>query len=139
MLPVSNRSKWLVIALCGWTFFVWGNRISNAWSSTTESTSAKVSSTVLAASFLVFAVGGIVILVRSWTVPLTNWATNFLLGFAGWTVLVWCVRIVAIVLADHELGFKVVHAVLGLISIGLAVGVARAVRRTPIDVVSPSL
>ena len=42
---MSNRSKWLVAALCGWTFFVWGTRISNAWSSTTESTSAKVSGT----------------------------------------------------------------------------------------------
>ncbi len=136
---MSNRSKWLVIALCAWTVFVWGNRISNAWSSTTESTSAKVTSTVLAASFLVFAVGGIVLLVRSWAVPLTQMARNFLLVFAVWTVAVWCVRVVAIVLADHEVGFKVVHAVLGLISIALAVGVARAVRRTPADAISSSV
>jgi hypothetical protein len=136
---VSNLSKWLVTALCAWTVFVWGNRISNAWSSTTESTSAKAISTVLAASFLVLAVGGVVILARSWAAPLTNLAKNFLLVFAGWTVLVWCIRIVGIVLADHEVGFKVVHTMLGLISIALAVGVARAVRRTPAEAISPSL
>jgi hypothetical protein len=139
VLDVSNRSKWLVTALCGWTVFVWGNRISNAWSSTTESNSAKVTSTILAASFLLLAIGGIVVLVRSWAAPLSEGARNLLLVFAGWTVLVWCVRIVAILLADHAVGFKVVHAVLGLISIALALSVARAVRRTPIDVISPLL
>ena len=40
--------------------------------------------------------------------------------FAAWTGVVWAVRIPMIVLADHAVGFKVVHAMLGLISIGLA-------------------
>lgn len=126
MPGVTTRLKWLVGALCAWTVFIWGNRISNAWSSTTESTSAKVGSTVLAASFLVFAAGGVVVLVRAWRRPLGVAARRFLVAFAAWTVLVWCVRIVGIALADHDVAFKVVHAVLGLVSIGLAVAVVRA-------------
>jgi hypothetical protein len=127
---VSTRSKTLLIALCAWTVFVWGNRIANAWSSTTETTSAKVISTLLAASFLALAAGGVVVLARSWARPVTQAARNFLTAFAAWTVAVWCVRIVGIGLADHGAGFKVVHVVLGLISMGLAVAVVRSVRDT---------
>lgn len=129
MPDVTNRAKWLLIALCGWTVFVWGNRISNAWSSTTESTSAKVVSTALAATFLVFAAGGVLVLVRAWRRPVTAGMQRFLVLFAGWTTLVWCVRIVGILADDHGAAFKVVHVVLGLISIALALGVVRAVRR----------
>lgn len=133
---MPNRFRGLLGALCAWTVFVWGNRISNAWSSTTEATSGKVVSTALAASFLVFAGGGIVVLVRSWSAGLTRSSRTFLVAFAGWTIAVWCVRIVTIAVADHGVAFKVVHALLGLISIGLAVGVARAARRTPVEAIS---
>jgi hypothetical protein len=133
---VSSRAKWLVGALCAWTVFVWGNRIANAWSSTTETTSAKAISTVLAVSFLAFAVGGAVVLARSWACPLTRNAQRFLTAFAVWTVAVWCVRIVGIGLDDHGAGFKIVHVVLGLVSIALAVGVVRSVRRSPSEVLS---
>jgi hypothetical protein len=127
---VTTRLKWLVGALCAWTAFIWGNRISNAWSSTTESTSAKVTSTLLAASFLAFAVGAAVVLWRAWRSPLTDGARRFLVAFAGWTVLVWGVRMVGMVLADHDVAFKAVHAVLGLVSIGLAVALVRSLRTT---------
>lgn len=139
MPSVTTRAKWLLIALCGWTVFVWGNRISNAWSSTTEPTSAKVVSTLLAASFLALAVGGAVVLVRSWTRPVSAAAQRFLVVFAGWTVVVWCVRIVGILGDDHGAAFKTVHVVLGLISIGLAVGLVRVVRRTPAPAVSTTV
>jgi hypothetical protein len=136
---VTNRAKWLVIALCVWTVFVWGNRISNAWSSTTESTSAKVVSTMLAVSFLALAVGGAVVLVRNWTGPIAAGAQRFLVIFAGWTVVVWCVRIVGILADDHGAAFKAVHVALGLISIGLSVGVVRAVRRTTAPAISTAV
>jgi hypothetical protein len=116
--------------------FVWGNRLSNAWSSTTESSSAKAISTVLAASFIVFALAGVALLMRSWSTGLTRSAGMFLVAFAGWTIVVWCVRIVAIAVGDHGAAFKIVHVLLGLISIGLAIGVARAVRRAPVDAIS---
>lgn len=129
---MPTRIRWPLAALCAWTVFLWGNRISNAWGGD-ETTSAKVISTLLAASFLLFAIGGLVVLVRSWSAPLGQAAANFLLVFAGWTVVVWTVRIVGIAISDHGVGFKVVHAVLGLISIGLAIGAVRAIRRAPVE------
>ena len=49
------------------------------------------------------------------------------LVLAGITTVVWAVRGVQIALADHSVGFIVVHTVLALVSIGLAVVAWRAV------------
>jgi len=123
---VSTRTRVVLIGLVVWTVFVWGNRISNAWRSTTETTGAKVSSTLLAGSFLVFAAIGVVIAVRAWRRRFSRGEVVVLRVFAAWTTVVWVWRIVAISLADHAVGFKAVHAVLGLVSIALAVLVWRA-------------
>jgi hypothetical protein len=126
--PVTSRCRWLLAALSAWTIFVWGNRLSNAWSSTTESTGAKVVSTVLATSFLLLAAGTVVVLVKWWTTAPPAGVATFVTAFAGWTTAVWVVRIVAIGVGDHGAGFKVVHVALGLVSIALSIGAARAVR-----------
>ena len=52
------------------------------------------------------------------------------------TVVVWVERVGQILLSDHEVGFKVVHSALGVISVVLAVAVWRtaapvARRRSP--------
>jgi hypothetical protein len=125
---VTSRSRWLLGALAAWTAFVWGNRISNAWSSPTESMGAKVVSTVLATSFLLFALGVVVVLVRCWSSSPPSGVVTFVTVFAGWTTAVWLVRMIAIAVGDHGTAFKVVHVALGLISIALAIGAARAVR-----------
>ena len=49
-------------------------------------------------------------------------------AFAAGTTLYWAVRIPMILLADHPVGFKVVHAVLAAVSIALAVAAWRSVR-----------
>lgn len=128
MASVPTRAKALLIALCGWTAFVWVNRISNAWSSSAETTGAKVVSTVLAASFLGLAAIGVVVLVANWRSAPKPWVLVYVQVFSGWTIAVWVVRITSIVLADHAVGFKVVHALLGVVSMVLAVAVVRAVR-----------
>ncbi len=46
-------------------------------------------------------------------------------AFAALTVVVWVVRVPLILVADHAVGFKVVHAAIGLVAIALAVGVWR--------------
>jgi hypothetical protein len=125
---VPTRAKALLMALCGWTAFVWVNRISNAWSSATETTGAKVASTVLAASFLGLAAIGVAALVINWRSAPGRGVLVFVQVFAGWTIGVWIVRITSIVLGDHAVGFKVVHALLGVVSIVLAVAVVRAIR-----------
>jgi hypothetical protein len=48
---------------------------------------------------------------------------------AGWSVAVWVVRDARIVAADHELGFTIVHLVLGAVSVALAALAWREDRR----------
>jgi hypothetical protein len=129
---VTPVLRWSLAGLCAWTLFLWANRISNAWTSTSESTGAKVTSTVLAVVFVTFAVTGVVVLVRSWRRPDAAVPARFLLAFSAWTIGVWAVRLVGIVAGGHSVGFVVVHAVLGLVSMALAVVVARAARATAV-------
>lgn len=121
------RRRWaLLAAFVAWTTYVWVTRIANAWgASSTETTGGKVVSTVLSGVMLALAVGGVVVLVRTWRRPLTVGAARFLQVFCGVTVAVWVVRAVQIVASDHDVPFKVVHVVLGVVSIALAVGVWR--------------
>jgi hypothetical protein len=132
---MHRSTRWLLVSLVLWTVFVWGNRLSNAWSSTTESTSAKVGSTVLAAVFLAFAVATAWIVRRTRTAPLDRMMALVLQAFAIWTTGVWLVRVGAMTVADHSVGFKVVHAMLGVVSVALAIPAWRAGSRArrPID------
>ena len=109
----------------GWTAFVWLNRLVNAWSSDTEGTSGKVVSSVIAAVLLGLAATATVVLVRTWRGPLRVGAARMLQAFAALTVVVWAVRVPLILVADHAVGFKVVHAAIGGVAIALAVGVWR--------------
>jgi hypothetical protein len=125
-LAAMSRRSWCgLAAFVAWTFFIWLNRLANAWGSDTESTSGKVVSTVLALAFLAFGAYGIAVLVRTWKGRLQPAAARVLQAYVALTVVVWAVRIPLIFLADHEIGFKVVHAVLGVIAIALGVGVWR--------------
>lgn len=131
------RRRWALLAVfVTWTSYVWVTRITNTWGSDIETTGAKVFSTVLSGVMLALALGAIVVLVQTWRRPLTVGAARFLQVFCGVTVAVWAVRAVQIVASDHDVPFKVVHVVLGVISIALAVGVWRtaapvAGRRAP--------
>ncbi len=128
MTAVHRSTRWVLVSLVLWTVFVWGNRLSNAWTSDTETTGAKVFSTVLALSFLAFAVATAWIVRRTRDAELDRPMGRVLQAFAAWTTAVWVVRMVAIALADHSVGFKVVHAMLGVVSIALAVPAWRAGR-----------
>jgi hypothetical protein len=135
-----SRRAWAgLAAFVGWTAFIWLNRLANAWSSDTEGTADKVVSTALAVAFLAFAAYGVAVLVRTWRGPLSARAARVLQVYVGATVVVWLVRIVQISAADHEVGFKVVHAALGIVAIALGVGVWRtaeaalAGRRAPVE------
>ena len=131
------RRRWALLAVfVAWTTYVWVTRITNTWGSGIETTGAKVFSTVLSGVMLAFAVGGVVVLVQTWKRPLAVGAARFLQVFCGVTVVVWVVRAVQIIASDHDVPFKVVHVVLGVISIALAAAVWRtaapvAGRRSP--------
>lgn len=132
---MALRSRIVLIAFVLWTFFVWGNRISNTLRSE-ESTGSKVFSTVLSIVLLAFAVAIVVVVVKAWSSPPTATGSKVLMTAAALTVVVWLVRVPMILIADHgdkDPGFKIVHAALGVVSVVLAalvwqIGVA-ALRR----------
>ena len=101
---------WLFLA---WTGFVWGVRIKNA--------DGSVGAVLLASTFIILALA--VLVTRG------DRRRQLLRWLAGWTALVWTVRVVDIVaLSDHGVGFKVVHVALGVISVVLAVAALRSRR-----------
>jgi hypothetical protein len=120
------RRRPAALALVGWTLFVWTTRIFNVWGDPDLDTGEKLGRTGLALSFTVLAVTVLVALWRgSARARLVAVA-----ALAGWTVAVWVVRDIRIVAADHDLGFTVVHLVLGVVSIVLAAWAWREAART---------
>jgi hypothetical protein len=124
---------WPLVAMVVWSLYVWSTRIKNATGDDTLSSGGRAFSVVLSLSFIAFAVAAAVVAVRAWSRPLARAEALVLRAFVGWTVLVWVIRIPMIAVDSHSVGFKVVHAVLGLISIGLAVLVWRSTRRAAPD------
>lgn len=129
---MTLRSRIVLIAFVLWTVFVWANRISNTLRSE-ESAGAKTFSTVLSIVMLGFAVAVVVVLVKAWRAPVTAGGGKALVGAAALTVVVWLVRVPQILMADHGAPFKIVHLMLGVVSVVLAalvwqIGVA-ALRR----------
>ena len=99
------RRRPAALTLVGWTLFVWTTRIFNVWGDADLGTGEKLGRTGLALSFT-------------------------LLALAAWTVAVWVVRDIRIVAADHDVGFTVVHVVLGVVSIVLAAWAWQEATRT---------
>jgi hypothetical protein len=112
-------------ALVAWTFLVWTTRVANIWRDADLDTGERWGRILLALSFTVLAIAAGVALWRR-----LAQATVVAVGaLAAWTVAVWVVRGIGILAADHDLGFKVVHTVLAVVSIALAVLAWRETRR----------
>jgi hypothetical protein len=58
-------------------------------------------------------------------VTLSRRQVRILLAAAAWTLYVWISRLVIMAGQDESAGFKVVHGVLALVSIGFAVAIAK--------------
>lgn len=118
------RLLWLAVA---WTAVVWVGRIRNVVGDDDLTTGLRTWRILVALIFLVLAA-----LVA--TVPLGLWhrrplgSTRLVAVFCLWTIVFWTVRGGGMVFGDHALGFKVVHTVLALVSIGLAGVLYRADR-----------
>ena len=125
-----------------WTAYVWCTRIANAWGDAGLSTAGKAGSTLLSLSLLVPAAAVAVVIVRRRHDAPTGPEIVLLRAFSAWTIVVWAVRVPMILAADHEVGFKAVHAVLGLVSIVLALVTLRVAGRAAAgrdDVPTPAL
>ena len=118
------RLLWLLVA---WTAIVWVGRIRNIVGDDTLADGDRAWGTVVAILFLVLAA-------VTATLPLGLWhrrplgSTRLVAIFCLWTIAFWGVRGAGLLLADHEVGFKVVHTVLAGVSISLAVLLQRADR-----------
>jgi hypothetical protein len=102
----------VLLALPIWTLLIWATRIRIILSQ--DGGAAEL---VVPIVLTVLAVGALVER-RRWLAVL-----------AAVTVAVWMVRLPFVLLHQHSAGFKVVHAALAAISIGLAVAAWRALRR----------
>lgn len=125
------RRRWPVAVFAAWSGYVWSTRIANAWSATSdETTTAKVVSTVTAVVLLAGALAAVVILVRARARAFEAAESLVLRLAAGATVAVWAVR-VPLIVADggHDVPFKVVHGILGLLSVVLALATWRVAGR----------
>ena len=114
----------MLLALPIWTLFIWATRIRIILSQD-GSRSALIVPVVLT----VLAVGALIER-RRWLALL-----------AAATTAVWLVRLPFVLLHSHSVAFKVVHAALAVVSIGLAVGTWRALRErrlSPPRSVSPT-
>jgi hypothetical protein len=113
------------VVLVAWTFLVWTTRIANVWRDSDLDTGERWGRALLALSFTVLAIAVVAALARR-----LGQATTVAVGaLAAWTIAVWVVRGIGILAADHDLGFKVVHTVLAVVSIVLAVLAWRETRR----------
>jgi hypothetical protein len=119
------RRRPFALALVGWTFFVWTTRIGNIWRDADLDIGEQVGRTALALSFTLLAVGVVIALWRG-----SARARLVAVGaLAAWSTGVWVVRDASILAADHEVGFKVVHTVLAVVSIVLSALAWREARR----------
>jgi hypothetical protein len=129
MAWLSAQRVWILVV---WTFLVWTSRVRNIMAADELSSTGRVIRVAIAVSFVTLAVGTAVGLFRK------QLDRRWLMALVGWTILVWTVRGVGMLLDDHEVGFKVVHTVLAAVSIGLAVWCGQLLRDKA-DVSTPVL
>jgi hypothetical protein len=111
------RHRRATVALVAWTFLVWTTRIANIWRDGDLDTGERWGRTLLALSFTILAIAVALALVRG-----LRQATVVVVGaLATWTLAVWVLRGVGILVADHDLAFKAIHTALAVVSIALAV------------------
>ncbi len=111
-----------VVALLAWTALVWLSRIRNVVGNEDLDGGQKLVRLLIVAVFL----GLAAMVVVSWRRPArTLWVT----ALSAWTVGLWTVQMVGILLDDHGLGFVLIHAVLAAVSITLAALAWRSQRR----------
>jgi hypothetical protein len=116
-----------VALFCAVTLFIWGNRIWLAWTNPDDTVAEKL---VWSTPITLFVLAALV-LGGQLLAGTDRRRPGFVRGvtaLAAGTTLYWAVRTPMILLADHPVGFEVVHAVLAAVSVTLAVAAWRSVR-----------
>ena len=111
-----------VAALGGWTVFLWVTRVKNALADDAMSNGGKAVALVTSGLFLGGAVGVVVAHARG-----ARHAPRAAAVFAVVSIGYWLVRAATILGRDRSVGFKTVHTVLALVTVGLGGWVLRSV------------
>tara|TARA_B100001996_G_scaffold32972_1_gene24821 strand:- start:18 stop:404 length:387 start_codon:yes stop_codon:yes gene_type:complete len=119
-----NRLVSFLWVLAGSTLLVWIIRIYNLLNDNEISNGERIWSLLVAAIFLLAAMAVVKVLVSSWR-DRNILNSRLVPAFCIWTVTFWVVRSVGILIADHEAGFKIVHACIAVVFILLALIVNR--------------
>ncbi len=109
------------LALGIWTVAIWGSRLRNILADDELTGGALVLALVIAVGFVVLGFGLLASLVGD-----RSWHRGVLVALAVAGVVRWTIRGPLILLSDEwEIGFKVVHTVLWLVTVGLSVAAWR--------------
>ncbi|NLA37168.1 MAG: hypothetical protein GX868_15980 [Actinobacteria bacterium] len=120
------RCKPLAAAIFGlWTMLIWGQRLINIANDDLQGFELAWS-TGRALAFVVVGAAVLIVVVKP-VAPATM--VRVVSVAAAVTIALWSVQVVLIALRDYSVGFIVVHAVLGVVSIGLAVWATRQAKR----------
>lgn len=116
----------------GWTLVVWVSRIRNVFGDEDLDAFDRTWRTGVAVVFIVFALATAIALWRHRKGAFSAGAARLLATFVAWTVAFWVVRGTGILLdGNHDAGFKAIHTVLAVVSIGLAALALRGGVRRP--------
>lgn len=107
--------------MCGFAIFVWITRIKNAAGDGAMSSTGKA--IAITTSLLFAAAASVLVVAHLRRLP---WARSGAIVFGVVSGVYWIVRAITIAARDHSAGFKAVHIVLALISVGLAAWTLRA-------------
>lgn len=124
-MKTPGHTQWL-LALGGWTVFVWFQRIGNVISDDELAGFAQMWRLVVAVGFVaagVALVGAVIARLRG--NGLGRFASPFGVGLAGVGSTWWILRSGQILIGDWEFAFKAVHTVLAVVVVSLSVMVWR--------------
>lgn len=127
---MTRIQPYAVFVFCAVTLAIWGNRIWLAWTNEGDSLARKLGWSLPITIFVVLAlvVGGAMVV----GVDRSDlWFVRTVQVFAVGTVVFWAIRAPMIILADQDVAnpaaFKIVHAVLAVVSVAAAIAAFRAV------------
>jgi hypothetical protein len=133
-LGARLRTLTPVLALVAWTLFVWVGRVRNIVDDEALTGWSRIWRLGFALSFVVLgtvagvlALGRLVAGTRAWR---SRGLWLVAVSLAAYGALTWLVRGIDIALGNHSVGFKVVHVVLAVVSIGLGAWVLGWARST---------
>lgn len=111
----------LLWAFVVWTLFIWFNRMKNVLEDNMLSTNETVTGAVIAMAFLIIAAS-----IPMVSVGARRFLDRYVSVVAAIAATWWLVRLFTNLIGDHSVGFKVVHTVLSLVTIGLSLAVIRS-------------